>query len=131
MKLCNYPRKLTVIGGEALDYFTGSITEQCRFNIIPLSRNAVKLICFPETGEYFILHTEIRSEVYKHHAWLPFYVPASGPDIQSFLGGNSLPLKEHGIIRREFRVCLVIAPDIRPNENIIVPVFVSGIQRLG
>src|SRR5665647_1391685 len=60
MKLCNNPWKLTVISGKALDYFRGSITEQCRFNIIPLSRNAVKLICFPESGEYFILLTEIR-----------------------------------------------------------------------
>ena len=131
MEMGNHPCVFTVVVRKAFYDLPGSISEECRFNVVPLPGNAVELVCLPETGKDFILLSEVWCEVNQHNPRVTLDIPPPGLHYQPLLGSNSLPGQEHGIIRGELRVRFVIPPYIWSDEYIIVAKFIGHIKCLG
>jgi hypothetical protein len=60
MELCYYTViHAEIIHNKAFDDLARSIPEQCRFYIVPLTRQGVKFIGFPPLEKYFILFIDM------------------------------------------------------------------------
>ena len=107
---------------EAFDDLTSGVTEQGRFDVVPLTRQRVEFIVFPEVGENLVLFADEIGETDEDYLWASADVPASGAYAQTCRCGVLLPFCEESWLLDELRV-FVCSVCVGADENEVAAAF--------
>ena len=106
---------------KALYDFSCSVSENHRFNIIPLTLNRVELIFLPKMSKYLILNGIHRSIVNQDGYWLSRNLPSSDTHLQSELRRHFLaPLGKQRRVFNKIQGLVGFFNHIRTYRNIMI-----------
>ena len=89
---------------ETFDDLAGGVSEQGWFYVVPLTRQRVELVVFPEVGENLVLFADEIGETDEYYLWASADVPASGTHAQTSRCSILLPFSEESRLLDELGV---------------------------
>jgi len=104
--------------------------EQHRLDVIPLARDRVHVVRFPEAFEYFVLAGDQRREIDQHHRRLALDFPAADADADAFVVEALAPgLQQIGVLL-ELRVDALVR-EVGTQQDVAVCEFAGDGLRFG
>ena len=104
--------------------------EQHRFDVVPLARDRVHVVRFPEAFEYFVLAGDQRREVDQHHRRLTFDLPATDADADTFVVEALAPGFQQVGVLLELRVDTFVR-EVGTQQDVAVCEFAGDGLRFG
>ena len=108
---------------ETLDDPSGDITEQGVLLVVPVAGDGIHAELFPVFTEDPVGIGQELLIVDQDGNRPPRHVPASDADLDSVLGGASLPSLEKMDVLREIGIVIGVHPDVRTDEDVVLSEF--------
>ena len=108
---------------ETLDDPPGHVTEQDVFLVVPVAGDGVHAVLLPVFAEDLVGIGQELLIIDQDGDRPPGHVPASDADLDSVLGGASLPSLEKMDVLREIRVVIGVHPYVRTDEDVVLSEF--------
>ena len=112
--------RLDIIAHKTFDHLAAGIAEEGRFDIIPAAAEGIDTETFPELGQDIVLAADERRKVDEDGHRFPGNVPMADPKAETFFRRRFPPRAEQQRIFLELRVLIDIAPNIRPDVDMMV-----------